>query len=70
MPPNVDESPLYEVRAQISLLDSRIEELSVVEDSRFSSIKARIDSQQRVNQFEQRVMGFLEFVFPPPPPPS
>ena len=82
MPPVVDESPLYEVRAQISLLASRIKELVVVEDSRFSSIEARINSyekrltsqyeqlQQRVNQFEQRVMGFLEYVFPPPPPPS
>ena len=53
-----------------------------MEDSRFSSIKACFDSyetwltsqyeqqQQRVNQFEQRVMGFLEYVFLPPHPPS
>ena len=82
VPPIVDESPLYEVRAHINLLASHIEELVAVEDSRFSSIEARIDSyemrltfqyeklQQRVNQFEERVMGFLESVFPPPPPPS
>ena len=82
MPPIVDESPLYEVRPHISSLASHIKELAVVEDSRFSSIEARIDSyeiqltsnyeqpQQRANQFEERVMGFLEFFFPPPPPPS
>ena len=82
VPPVVDESPLYEVRAKISSLASRIEELVVVEDSHFSSIEARIESyetqltsqyehlQQRVNQFEQRVMGFVEYVFPLPPPPS
>ena len=82
MPPVVDESPLYEVRAQISSLASRIEELAVVKDSRLSSIEACIDLykmqltsqyeqlQQRVNQFEQKVMGFLESIFAPPLPTS
>ena len=82
VPPVVDESPLYEVRAQISSLTSRIEELAVVKDSRLSSIEACIDLyktqltsqyeqlQQRVNQFEQKVMGFLESIFPPPLPTS
>ena len=46
MPPVVDESPLYEVRAHISSLASCIEEHAVVEDSRFSSTKARIDSYE------------------------
>ena len=46
MPPFVDESPLYEVRAYISSLSSRIEELAVVEDSHFSLIEARIDSYE------------------------
>ena len=53
-----------------------------MEDSRFSSIKATMDSyetwltsqygqlQQRAKQYEERVMGFLESVFPPPPLPS
>ena len=71
MPPVVDESPLYEVKARISSLASRIKELAVVEDSRFSLIEACIDLyetqltsqyeylEQRVNQFGQRVMGFL-----------
>ena len=78
----MDGSPLYEVRAQINSLVSCIKELAVVEDSRFSSIKASMDSyetwltsqygqlQQRVKQYEERVMGFLESVFPPPPQPS
>ena len=82
VPPIMDKSPLHEVRAHINLLASRIEELAIVEDSCLSSIDARIDSyetrftsqyeqlQQRVNQFKERVMGFLEFVFPPQPPPS
>ena len=42
----VDESPLYEVRAHISSLASRIEELVVVEDLHLSSIEARIDSYE------------------------
>ena len=69
VPQVVDESPLYEVGAHISLLASRIEELAVMEDSRFSSVEARIDSyemcltsrydqlQQRVKQFEERVIS-------------
>ena len=46
MPLVVDESPLYEVRAQISSLSSPIEELAVVEDSHFPSIEAPIDSYE------------------------
>ena len=50
----MDESPLYEVRAQISSLASRIEELVVVEDSRLSSIEAHIDSYEKrlTSQYE------------------
>ena len=43
VPSVVDESPLYEVMAQISLLASRIEDFDVMEDSRFSLIKAHVD---------------------------
>ena len=46
MPAIVDEAPLYKVRAKISSLASRIEELVVMEDSRFSLIEARIDSYE------------------------
>ena len=46
VPPVVDESPLYEVRAQISSLTSQIKELAVVKDPRFSSIEAHIDSYE------------------------
>ena len=46
MPPVVNESPLYEVRAHISSLASHIEELVVVEDSRFSSIEVHTDSYE------------------------
>ena len=54
VPPLVDESPLYEVREQINSLASRIKELLVVEDSRFSSIEAHIDSfeVQLTSQYE------------------
>ena len=55
VPPVVDESPLYEVRAHIISLASRIEELAVVEDSSFSSIEACIDlyEMRLTSQYEQ-----------------
>ena len=46
VPPVVNESPLYKVKAQISSLASPTEKLAVVDDSRFSSIEARIDSYE------------------------
>ena len=46
VPPVVNESPLYEVRAHINSLASRIKDLVVMEDSHFSSIEARIDSYE------------------------
>ena len=53
----MDEPPLSEVRAHTSFLTSRMEELAFVEDSCFSLVEDRI---------ETLLMGFLEYVFPPP----
>ena len=51
----VDESPLYKVKAHISLLASCIEELAVVEDSHFSLIETCIDLYETrlTSQYDQ-----------------
>ncbi|KAL6311961.1 hypothetical protein AAG906_007451 [Vitis piasezkii] len=72
-----DHAPLMDLSAQISSLGTRMEELAVVNDTRFHSMEDRIDEYQTdfTSQFEhldrrlgrlEEMMAYLRSMFPPP----
>ncbi|RVW30331.1 hypothetical protein CK203_094507 [Vitis vinifera] len=71
-PHTPDHAPWMDLSAQISSLDTRMEELAVVNDIRFYSMKNHMDQIERIESLQEsqheEMMAYLRSVFPPPPP--
>ncbi|KAL6327911.1 hypothetical protein AAG906_027321 [Vitis piasezkii] len=65
-------APWMDLFAHISSLDTCMEELVVVSDTRFYSMKDRMDQieciEGRQESQHEDMMAYLRSVFPPPPP--